>query len=432
MSTDMSPRVANRAARAAAAEVSNYEIVSHYFDLAADRLGMADDLRAVLRSSYREVQVQVPIRCADGKIHVFSGYRVQHNGARGPYKGGVRYHEEVDLDEIRALASLMTWKTAITDIPFGGAKGGINCPADRLEPDELQRITRSFIDKIEKVLGPTRDIPAPDVNTNAQVMAWMMDEYGKLHGHTPAIVTGKPISLGGSLGREAATGRGVVYSFREAAPALGLRPDDTRVVVQGFGNVGSWAARIICQLGCKLIGASDVNGAIHSEAGIDPELLVAHIREGGKLPEFSGPGVETIAPEQLMALDCEVLIPAALGGAIHAQNADSVQARVVIEGANSPTTPTADDILEENGVFVIPDVLANAGGVVVSYFEWVQNLQHFSWEEREVNDKLGTIMRRAYREVNGRAARDQVPMRVAAYEVGIERVLEAARARGYV
>jgi glutamate dehydrogenase (NAD(P)+) len=432
MSTDMSPRVANRAARAAAAEVSNYEIVSHYFDLAADRLGMADDLRAVLRSSYREVQVQVPIRCADGKIHVFSGYRVQHNGARGPYKGGVRYHEEVDLDEVRALASLMTWKTAITDIPFGGAKGGINCPADRLEPDELQRITRSFIDKIEKVLGPTRDIPAPDVNTNAQVMAWMMDEYGKLHGHTPAIVTGKPISLGGSLGREAATGRGVVYSFREAAPALGLRPDDTRVVVQGFGNVGSWAARIICQLGCKLIGASDVNGAIHSEAGIDPELLVAHIREGGKLPEFSGPGVETIAPEQLMALDCEVLIPAALGGAIHAQNADSVQARVVIEGANSPTTPTADDILEENGVFVIPDVLANAGGVVVSYFEWVQNLQHFSWEEREVNDKLGTIMRRAYREVNGRAARDQVPMRVAAYEVGIERVLEAARARGYV
>jgi glutamate dehydrogenase (NAD(P)+) len=432
MSTDMSPRVANRAARAAAAEVSNYEIVSHYFDLAADRLGIADDLRAVLRSSYREVQVQVPIRCADGKIHVFSGYRVQHNGARGPYKGGVRYHEEVDLDEVRALASLMTWKTAITDIPFGGAKGGINCPADRLEPDELQRITRSFIDKIEKVLGPTRDIPAPDVNTNAQVMAWMMDEYGKLHGHTPAIVTGKPISLGGSLGREAATGRGVVYSFREAAPALGLRPDDTRVVVQGFGNVGSWAARIICQLGCKLIGASDVNGAIHSEAGIDPELLVAHIREGGKLPEFSGPGVETIAPEQLMALDCEVLIPAALGGAIHAQNADSVQARVVIEGANSPTTPTADDILEENGVFVIPDVLANAGGVVVSYFEWVQNLQHFSWEEREVNDKLGTIMRRAYREVNGRAARDQVPMRVAAYEVGIERVLEAARARGYV
>ena len=429
---DLSPRVANRVPKSSAAELTNFEIVSHYFDLAAERLGIEDDLRAVLRSAYREVQVQIPVRCIDGKIHVFSGYRVQHNGARGPYKGGVRFHEEVDLDEVRALAALMTWKTAITGIPFGGAKGGINCPAERLSDGELQRITRSFIDKIEKVLGPTRDIPAPDVNTNAQVMAWMMDEYGKLHGYTPAIVTGKPISLGGSLGREEATGRGVVYMFREAARALGLRPEETRVVVQGFGNVGSWAARLFHQLGCTIVGISDVNGAIASQDGIEPHVLLAHMREGGKLPEYARAGVEPISAEELIALDCEVFVPAALGGTIHAANADTIRARLIIEGANSPRTPAADEILGEKGTFVVPDVLANAGGVVVSYFEWVQNLQHFRWGEREVNDKLGTILRRAYREVSARAAIDVVPMRVAAYEQGIERVLEAAKDRGYV
>jgi glutamate dehydrogenase (NAD(P)+) len=429
-SVDLSPRVANRAERARPAEVSNFEIVSHYFDRAADRLGLRDDVRAVVGSSYREVQVQVPIRLADGDIHVYSGYRVQHNGARGPYKGGIRYHPEVDLDEVRALAALMSWKTAIVGIPFGGAKGGINVPAQDRTPDELQRITRSFIDKIEKVLGPTRDIPAPDVNTNAQVMAWMMDEYGKLHGHTPAIVTGKPIELGGSYGREAATGRGVVLCFREAAPALGLTPPETRVVVQGFGNVGSWAARIIQDLGAKIVGVSDAFGAIHSEAGIDAHALYEHVAAGGKLAEF--PGVEVMDPDDLVALDCEVLIPAALGGMIHADNADRVQARAVIEGANSPTTPTADEILNEKGVFVIPDVLANAGGVVVSYFEWVQNLQHFSWDEREVNEKLGTIMRKAYREVMARAKDDDVPLRVAAFELGIERVVSAAQTRGYI
>jgi len=267
---DKSPRATEQEVKTQRAEVSNFEIVNHYFGIACDRLGVPDDIRAVLGSSYREVQVQVPVTI-DGKVRVFSGYRVQHNGARGPYKGGVRYHPEVDLDEIRALASLMTWKTAIAGIPYGGAKGGINCPAGDLSQETLQRITRSFIDKIEKVLGPTRDIPAPDVNTNAQVMAWMMDEYGKLHGHTPAIVTGKPISLEGSYGREAATGRGVVYMFREAAPTLGLTPGDCSVVVQGFGNVGSWAARIIHQLGCRIIGVSDATGAIRNDHGIDPD-----------------------------------------------------------------------------------------------------------------------------------------------------------------
>jgi glutamate dehydrogenase (NAD(P)+) len=412
------------------AEISNFEIVNHYFNVASERLGIRDDVAAVLRSAYREVQVQIPVTRADGRIHVYTGYRVQHNGARGPYKGGVRFHPDVDLDEVRALASLMTWKTAIASIPFGGAKGGVNCPAHELEDDENERVSRSFLNKVDKVLGPTRDIPAPDVNTNAQVMAWMMDEYGKLHGHTPAIVTGKPISLEGSYGREAATGRGVVYMFREAAGVLRMRPSETTFCVQGFGNVGSWAARIMQELGAKLLAASDAHGATRSDAGIDAEALAAHVREGGRVSEF--PDGEEITPVELIETECDVFIPAALGGMIHKSNADRLSCRMIVEGANSPTTPAADQILEDKGVFVVPDVMANAGGVVVSYFEWVQNLQHFRWEEREVNDKLGKIMRRAYREVAARARDDEVPLRVAAYEVGIERVAEAARTRGYI
>jgi glutamate dehydrogenase (NAD(P)+) len=412
------------------AELSSYETVNYWFDVAADRLELADDLRPVLRSAYREVQVQIPIKLADGRTHLFHGYRVQHNGARGPYKGGIRYHPAVDLDEIRALATLMSWKTAVVGIPFGGAKGGIDVDPSACTSAELQRITRSFIDKIEKVLGPTRDIPAPDVGTNAQVMAWMMDEYGKLHGHTPAIVTGKPIALEGSYGREAATGRGVVYMFREAAGQLGLTPSDTRVVVQGFGNVGSWAARIIHQLGARIVGVSDASGAIHSEAGIDPTALHGFVAGGGRITEFEG--ADPITPEELLGLECEVLIPAALDGMIHRDNADEIKARLIVEGANSPTTPAADEMLAENGVTIIPDVMANAGGVVASYFEWVQNLQHFRWDEREVNDKLGTIMRRTYREVSARSREEGSTLRVAAYETGIERVLEAARARGYL
>jgi glutamate dehydrogenase (NAD(P)+) len=426
---DKSPRVANRAPQAGAAETSSFDSVSHYFDVAADRLGLAADVRTLIRTAYREVQVQVPVRLRDSGIHVFSGYRVQHNGARGPFKGGIRYHELVNLDEVRALAALVTWKTALLDIPFGGAKGGVNCPARDLDQDEPQQITRSFVDKIGGILGPTRDIPAPDVGTDAQVMAWIMDEYAKLHGDAPAVVTGKPISLGGSAGREAATGRGVVYAYREAARGLGLRPDSTRVVVQGFGNVGSWAARIITELGCTLVGASNTSGAIHCEAGIEAAALLAHLAEGGKLTAY--PKAEPISAEELMALDCEVLIPAALGGAVHAANADSIRARIVLEGANNPTTPAADEILGENGVLVVPDVLANAGGVLVSYFEWAQNLQHLSWDEHEVNHKLGARMRRAYRQVEQRANDQSVSLRVAAYELALERVLEATRLRGY-
>ena len=412
------------------AEVSNLEIVRHYFDRACDRLKLRDDLRTVFWTPYREVTVQIPVKLSDGKVHVFSGYRIQHNGARGPYKGGVRFHPEVDIDEVRALASLMSWKTAIAGVPFGGAKGGVNCPAHELEEAEVQRIARSFMDKIEKVLGPTRDIPAPDVNTDAQVMAWFMDEYGKLHGHTPAICTGKPIELEGSHGREAATGRGCVYMFREAAPQLGLSPADATFAVQGFGNVGSWAARLMHQLGSRMVAVSDASGAIRNDAGIDPDALVAFLEDGGKLTEYAE--AEPLEPEDLVAVECDVFIPAALGGMIHEGNADRMPCRMLIEGANSPTTPAADSILNDKGVYIVPDVMANAGGVVVSYFEWVQNLQHFRWEEREVNDKLSTIMRRAYREVSACAKEAGIPLREAAYGVGIERVVQAARTRGYV
>jgi glutamate dehydrogenase (NAD(P)+) len=413
------------------AEMSNLDIVRFYFDRAVERLELPDDLRTVFWTSYREVTVQIPVKLSDGRVHVFSGYRIQHNGARGPYKGGIRFHPEVDIDEVRALASLMTWKTAVANIPFGGAKGGVNCPADELERSEVQAIARSFLAKIEKILGPTRDIPAPDVNTDAQVMAWMMDEYGKLHGHTPAICTGKPIALGGSYGREQATGRGCVYMFREAAPQIGLAPAEATFTVQGYGNVGSWAARLMQQLGATMVGASDATGAIRSEKGIDAVELARHIfEEGGKLTEF--PGAEVISPDDLLAIPCDVLIPAALGGMIHEGNADRIDCRMIVEGANSPTTPAADEILIEKGVQVIPDVMANAGGVIGSYFEWVQNLQHFQWGEREFNDKLGGVIRKAYRDVSSRAKEERISLRDSAYLLGIERVVEASRMRGYV
>ena len=413
------------------AEISNYEIVEHWFHVAAERLELPEDVAAVFRSSYREVQVQVPVRLGDGKLHVFSGYRVQHNGARGPYKGGIRFHPEVDLDEVRALAELMTWKTAIVNIPYGGAKGGVNVDPSKLDPGELEQVTRSFTDKIEKVLGPQRDIPAPDVGTNSQVMAWLMDEYGKLHGHTSACVTGKPIALEGSLGREAATGRGVVQMVREAAREIELDPRGATFVIQGFGNVGAWAARLMEELGARMVGVADAGGAIAAGDGIDAELLAEHVRDGGKVADFDS-GAERIDPDDLVALDCEVFIPAALGGMIHSENADRMRCRMMVEGANSPTTPKADEILNDNGVLIVPDVLANAGGVVVSYFEWVQNLQHLRWTEDEVNEKLGEILRRAFREVAERARENGTPMRPAAYELGIERVVEAASTRSYI
>jgi glutamate dehydrogenase (NAD(P)+) len=326
---------------------------------------------------------------------------------------------------------LMTWKTAVVGIPFGGAKGGINCDARKLDDRELQNITRSFMDKIEKVLGPTRDIPAPDVGTNAQTMAWLMDEYGKLHGHTPAIVTGKPIALEGSQGREAATGRGVTYVLEEVADQVGLDFDRMTFAIQGFGNVGSWAARILHDKGAKLVAVDTVDGSIRSDNGIDPHKLYKFIfDERGDINEFKD--VDAISKEDFLATECDVFIPAALGGAIHEHNADTLNCKVLLEGANSPTTPKADAILNDKGVYIAPDVLCNAGGVIVSYFEWVQNLQHFLWDEDEVNGRLEKIIKRGFREVAHKCKADKTSPRVAAYELGIQRVVEASRTRGYI
>jgi glutamate dehydrogenase (NAD(P)+) len=430
MSTDQSART-TETPRDRPAEVSNWDIVNHYFDIAAGRLELRDDVQAVMRSSYREVQVQVPVQLSDDRIHVFSGFRVQHNGARGPYKGGIRYHPDVDLDEVRALAMLMTWKTAVVGIPYGGAKGGINCDVRKLGDRELQSITRSFMDKIEKVLGPTRDIPAPDVGTNAQTMAWLMDEYGKLHGHTPAIVTGKPIALEGSYGREAATGRGVIYVLEEVSEQLGMSFDGMTFAIQGFGNVGSWAARILHDKGAKLIAVDTVDGSIRSDAGIDPHRLYEFIyTQRSDIEEF--PDSEPTSKEEFLATECDVFIPAALGGMIHEHNADILNCKVLLEGANSPTTPKADSILSDKGVYIAPDVVCNAGGVIVSYFEWVQNLQHFRWDEDEVNGRLEKIIKRGFGEVAEKSKADDTTPRVAAYELGIARVVEASRTRGYI
>jgi glutamate dehydrogenase (NAD(P)+) len=416
--------------RARRAHVSDLEVVRHHFDKAWDNLGLREDARQIFWEPYREVSVQIPIKVADGTMRVFHGFRIQHNGARGPYKGGIRFHPEVDNDEVRSLASMMSWKTAVVGVPFGGAKGGVNVDPNELTEDELQHVARSLLDKISKVLGPNRDIPAPDVGTNAQTMAWMMDEYGKLNGHTPACVTGKPISLEGSYGREAATGRGCVVMFEEAASKLGLDPNETTFTVQGFGNVGSWIARIMQEEGAKLVGVADAFGAIRSDGGIDAEALTTHVHvDGGKLAEF--PGVEVIAAGDFFEIPCDVFFPAALGGMVHEDNAGLLKCKLMIEGANSPTSFAADEILIDNGVYVVPDLMANAGGVVASYFEWVQNLQHFRWEEEAVNDMLRGIMRRTFGEVTERAERGKQSLRDAAFEIGIERVVEASRTRGY-
>jgi glutamate dehydrogenase (NAD(P)+) len=431
MTTDQSARRSEPTPKDQPAELSNWEVVNHWFDLAAERLDLRDDVADVMRSSYREVQVQVPVTLSDRRIHVFNGFRVQHNGARGPYKGGIRFHPEVDLDEVRALAMLMTWKTAVVAIPYGGAKGGVNVDPRELEESELQAVARSFMDKIEKVLGPTRDIPAPDVGTNAQTMAWLMDEYGKLHGHTPAIVTGKPLALEGSQGRESATGRGVVYVLEEIVDRLGMSFDGLTFAVQGFGNVGSWAARILVDKGAKLIAVDTVDGSIRSDGGIDPHKLYEFLyHEQGAISDF--PDSEATSKEDFLATECDVFIPAALGGMIHGDNADLLKCKVLLEGANSPTTPKADAILSDKGVYIAPDVLCNAGGVIVSYFEWVQNLQHFLWDEDEVNQRLEKIIKRGFGEIAKKCEDDETSPRIAAYELGIQRVVEASRTRGYI
>jgi len=376
---------------------STFEQVNSFFDEAADRLQLPLGMRDMLKRPWRELQVQLPVRMDSGEVKVFTGYRVQHNGARGPYKGGVRYHPDADLEEVRALSSLMTWKTALVNIPYGGAKGGVQVDPRQLSENELNRLTRRYTQSIEHIIAPNRDIAAPDLGTNAQTMAWMMDAYGQIQGHSPAIVTGKPVELGGSLGREAATGRGVFYILQEAAADRGITFGDITVVIQGFGNVGSWAAKIIHAAGIKVIAVSSVDGGTYNRDGVDIIELDQYQRESGGVSGFSGG--DDISNTDLLELECDVLIPAAIDNVINSDNAANIKAQLVLEAANHPTTPEADRILAERAIEVLPDILVNAGGVIVSYFEWTQNLQEFRWEEQRVNSELYRIIINAYREV---------------------------------
>ncbi len=408
--------------------INNYENTNRLFDKGADAVGLDDDLRLLLKTPFREVKVEVPVRMSNGRIEVFLGYRVQHSGARGPMKGGLRYHPEVDLDEVRSLASLMTWKTALLDLPFGGAKGGITCDPLQMNEDELEHMTRRFTSRMGLAWGLHRDIPAPDLNTDARVMAWIMDEYSQHYGYTPGIVTGKPLALGGSPGREAATGRGVSIATREAARDFRIELKGARVAIQGFGNVGSHAARFLHEMGARIVAVSDLGGGLFAGDGLPVPDLFDHAREHRTIQGFARG--ESISNADLLTLDCDILIPAALGGAITRENARQVQASMVVEAANSPVTTAADSILEERGIHVVPDILANAGGVTVSYFEWVQNIQALAWEEAEVNARLERMMTRAYRSVVERMRSGAIPMRTAAFALAIERVAETETLRG--
>ena len=410
--------------------MSGKAIVVSQFDRAANLISLEDYMRRILMSPFREVQVEVPVRMDDGRIEVFNGYRIQHNGARGPCKGGIRYHPEADHDEILGLATIMTWKTALMDIPFGGAKGGVTVDPRRLSNLELERLTRRFTQRISIVLGPYRDVPAPDVNTNAQVMAWILDEYSSRHGYTPAAVTGKPVSLGGSLGREEATGRGVMYVMMEYSRDFGIPLQGSRIVIQGFGNVGGHLARLLdTEAGAKVIAVADVNGGIVNENGLDIPGLLAHAAARKPLTEWSG-GVP-ITNDALWTVPCDWLVPAALGGVINREtNARSLDCKVVVEAANEPTTPSADLILAERGIAVIPDCLANAGGVTVSYYEWSQNLQQYRWTHEQVNRELKATITKAYAAVRDLAQQKGVTFRTAAYAIALQRVAEAERLRG--
>ena len=409
-------------------KVNNKKASDDQFNQAADLIGLDEEVRLSLIAPDRELMVEVPLRKDDGTIQSFRGYRVQHNNSRGPFKGGIRFHEEVDLDEVRALAALMTWKTALVDIPYGGGKGGITVNPNDLSMLELERLSRRFFRSIDPIIGLNRDIPAPDVNTNAQIMAWFMDEYGMMNGHTPGIVTGKPIELGGSLGREAATGRGTAIITRESASFFNLDLSKSDVVIQGFGNVGSYTAKFLDEMGSKIIAVSDVNGGLYEPDGFDVTSLI-EFNSKNRTIKGCGQG-SAISNEKLIGLECDFLIPAALGGVIHKMNVDELNCKVVVEAANGPVTPTADKKLFEKNIHVVPDILTNAGGVTVSYFEWVQNLQQLQWDESEVNEKLEKKMVSAFKEVSSLMKQRKTSMRMAAFAVAIDRVAQAYALRG--
>ena len=413
----------------AAAMMNPWQMAQRQFDLAAERLNLDPGLRKVLREPRREFIVHFPVKMDDGSVQVFTGYRVQHNLGRGPGKGGIRYHQSVSLDEVKALAMWMTWKCAVVGIPYGGAKGGVEVDPKKLSKRELEGLTRRYATELSVLIGPEKDIPAPDVNTNAQVMAWIMDTYSMHQGYTvPGVVTGKPISLGGSEGRNEATARGAVYCVQEAARHLGMDLRSSRVVVQGFGNAGSIAALLISELGAKVVGVSDSSGGIRNPNGLDVKSVVNWKAEHGAVQGF--PGAVDISNADLLELDCDILIPAALENQITAANAPRIKARVIAEAANGPTNPDADEIFEERGIFMIPDILCNAGGVTVSYFEWVQDLNRDHWTETVVNAKLREIMVRSFNEVLTMSQRAPVNMRTAAYLLAVDRVANATALRG--
>ncbi|MBC7318251.1 Glu/Leu/Phe/Val dehydrogenase [Candidatus Bipolaricaulota bacterium] len=401
--------------------------------LAGKKLGLSPDLLAIIETPERVLEVAIPVRMDDGHIEVFTGYRVQHSSVRGPCKGGIRYHPAVTVDEVKALAGWMTLKCAVVDIPFGGGKGGIVCDPTKLSEGELERLTRRYTAMILPLIGPNRDIPAPDVNTTAKIMNWFMDTATALRGEPMyAIVTGKDVAVGGARGRREATGRGVMIVTQEVLARLGKRVEGIRVAVQGFGNVGSVAALLLHQSGAKVVGVADISGGLYNPNGLNIPELLEYVEHSPKrlIAGYSAPGVSAIPAEEVLTLDVDVLVPAALEGQITERNAGQIKAKIIVEGANGPTTPEADVILEERGRIVVPDILANAGGVVVSYFEWVQNLQYFYWDETETNVKLAQIMRRAFNDVWTLAQEKRVSLRIAAQILALSRVAEAIRLRG--
>jgi glutamate dehydrogenase (NAD(P)+) len=406
-----------------------FEIALRQFDTAADRIGLDDGMRQVLRSPKRQLIVSVPTLMDDGSVKVFEGYRVQHNIARGPAKGGIRYHPKVNLDEVKALAAWMTWKCATVNIPYGGAKGGVCCDPKRMSRGELERMTRRYASEIALLIGPDRDIPAPDVYTDAQTMAWIMDTYSMTVGHSAlGVVTGKAVELGGSVGRNEATARGAVFCIREACQVLRKPLRGATVAVQGFGNAGATAARLLHDEGAKVVAVSDSKGGAYQSRGLDPRQIFAHKQQTGSLVGFKG--AERITNEELLEVKCDILVPAALENQITLRNASRIRTRIVAEAANGPTTPGADRVLQDRGIFVIPDIVCNAGGVTVSYFEWAQDLQGFFWEELEVTKQLEKFMKRAFHEVHETGKRQKVDMRTAAYVLAVSRVAEATRLRG--
>jgi glutamate dehydrogenase (NAD(P)+) len=406
-----------------------FEIAQRQFDTAAEKMGLDEGLREVLRTPKRQLLVSVPTLMDDGSVRVFQGYRVQHNIARGPAKGGIRYHPAVTLDEVKALAAWMTWKCATINVPYGGGKGGVTCDPKRMSRGELERMTRRYTSEISLIIGPDRDIPAPDVYTDAQTMAWMMDTYSMTQGHSSlGVVTGKPVPLGGSAGRNEATARGALFCIREACAVIKKPLKGATVAVQGYGNAGGIAARLLHEDGARVVAVSDSKGGAYNGKGLDPAQITEHKERTGSVAGFKG--AERITNDELLEVKCDVLVPAALENQITQKNASRVRARIVAEAANGPTTPAADRVLREHNVFVIPDILCNAGGVTVSYFEWAQNMQGFFWEEAEVNRQLEKFMKRGFAEVHQSAQRYKTDMRTAAYIVAVGRVAEATRVRG--